>query len=886
MGRRALSRIVIVAAAPALFAAFGCGGGGGGGGNTGGGAGAGTPPGQVAGLTATVSVNQVALAWTAIAGATSYAVARASAGGAAFTQIASISANSYTDTAVTPGTTYTYEVSAANAAGSGPASAPVTALALGNQAVSIDVDALADRHPISPLIYGVDFPPSAAYIQQTGASFVRWGGNASSRYNWKNFYANSANDWYFQDNGFQALGLGNSTADTGADSVLFAQTVAAAGADPLMTLPMLGWVAKGGPSYYSFSVQKYGPQCKTNPYLADDGDGLAPDCQTPITGNDPNDANVPLLDAPGANDPAGAVYRSQWVAALAPAFGAAPHFYDLGNEPDIWAGTHRDVHPAKATYAELRDDFVLEAGNLKTWDPQAIAFGPVSCCWWYYWNSDAGAADKDAHGGLDFWPWWLNEVEWEGEIQGRRLLDVFDLHAYPELNTPKAGTSAAAIDGEILAATRGWWDPTWSDTQSWIGTSSGVTSQQPNPTAEARLVRALAVAHEIDPELPISVTEWNFGLGLTGADPIAVALADADAWGLLGRYGAYAAARWTAPDPNTEAPSVAVLELFRNYDGKNDGFDPISVAANNDCATAPQQPYDCSTFAAVSAAGTQLTLLIVNKSAYDQLTAGINLANFTATQVAAYSVSAASPAQITAAAPAAFSGSVIVPPYSATLLVFSGQMSQQPVDWSLNPAIVMMPAGGSITLHPALLAGASGSVTLAGIQSDAGISGTIAQPSVTASQPGAITIAAGATPGFYHFTVTAGDSSGATQTKSGIIEAGNPAATLTAAGSGQTAPAGATVTLSVTVNPGQSGVNAAGLDILFTASAGALAAGANNTLVAQAASGAQLLETTDAAGSAVVTLTLPAVSGATVTVTAEGPYGAGHPVATFTETTQ
>jgi hypothetical protein len=47
----------------------------------------------------------------------------------------------------------------------------------------------------------------------------------------------------------------------------------------------------------------------------------------------------------------------------------------------------------------------------------------------------------------------------------------------------------------------------------------------------------------------------------------------------------------------------------------------------------------------------------------------------------------------------------------------------------------------------------------------------------------------------------------------------------------------------------------------------------------------KVIATTDASGVASVTLTLP--SGAqTVTVTAEGPYGLGHPIVTFTETSQ
>ena len=46
------------------------------------------------------------------------------------------------------------------------------------------IDALSNRHAISPYVYGVAYPNSAADITDSGATEVRWGGNATSRYNW------------------------------------------------------------------------------------------------------------------------------------------------------------------------------------------------------------------------------------------------------------------------------------------------------------------------------------------------------------------------------------------------------------------------------------------------------------------------------------------------------------------------------------------------------------------------------------------------------------------------------------------------------------------------------------------------------------------------------
>ncbi len=293
------------------------------------------------------------------------------------------------------------------------------------QTVHVTVDVLSNRHPISPYVYGGAYPKDAASIADSGITVVRWGGNATSRYNWKAGTYNAANDWYYADFGYGEIG--------DADSAKFIQDVRAAGSNPLMTMVMLDWVAKNvsDGSAYSFGIAKYGAQCGVNPYNSDDGNGLKPDCSTPITGNDPNDANFPLKDSPQNGDPPNTLYRSQWAASLAAAFGNAPHFYDMDNEIEIWGGTHRDVHPQPTAYNEMRDKFIAEARALKTWDPAAIRLGPITCCWWFYWNG-ADNNDKAAHAGNDFLPWWLNEVYWQDKIAGTRSVDLFDIHAYPD----------------------------------------------------------------------------------------------------------------------------------------------------------------------------------------------------------------------------------------------------------------------------------------------------------------------------------------------------------------------------------------------------------------------------------------------------------------------
>src|ERR1700736_2085388 len=134
--------------------------------------------------------------------------------------------------------------------------------------INVSVDVLSNRHVLSSYVYGGAYPKDAPTITDSGMTVVRWGGNATSRYNWQAGTYNAANDWYFEDFGYSEIG--------DSDSAKFVKDVKAAGSDPLMTMVMLGWVAKNvtDGSAYSFSVAKYGAQCAVNPYNSDDGDGV------------------------------------------------------------------------------------------------------------------------------------------------------------------------------------------------------------------------------------------------------------------------------------------------------------------------------------------------------------------------------------------------------------------------------------------------------------------------------------------------------------------------------------------------------------------------------------------------------------------------------------
>jgi len=277
-----------------------------------------------------------------------------------------------------------------------------------------------------------------------------------------------------------------------------------------------------------------------------------------------------------------------------------------------------------------------------------------------------------------------------------------------------------------------------------------------------------------------------------------------------------------------------------------------------------------STYAAVNAAGTSMTLLAINKDPANAVTTAFALNGFTPSQVTSYTLSSTSPNSIVASASGAWTPTVTLPKYSATLFVITGTTANNPAtEWDANPDTVMVPAGGTFTLQPAITSG-TGTVTLAAPTSDTGITVAVTQGSVSTAQKGSVTVTAGNTPGFYHYILPGTDNAGVTQNEGGWIVVGKPAATFTKTGDNQTGTHGTTLNLSVTLVPGSSGGTASGASVLFTTDAGSLSS---------------RIVMTNGSGVAAVVLTLPATAG-TVHITAEGPVGLGHPVATFTETSQ
>jgi hypothetical protein len=95
--------------------------------------------------------------------------------------------------------------------------------------VDLSIDAKANRHPIDPNIYGIANGVDAKFAQEIKLPNTRWGGDATTRYNWQVDSSNSGKDWYFMG------GTGGSHPTAGAQVDQMILNYRPAGTTPLIT---------------------------------------------------------------------------------------------------------------------------------------------------------------------------------------------------------------------------------------------------------------------------------------------------------------------------------------------------------------------------------------------------------------------------------------------------------------------------------------------------------------------------------------------------------------------------------------------------------------------------------------------------------------------------
>lgn len=468
--------------------------------------------------------------------------------------------------------------------------------------VTLRVDSAASVHPISRYVYGKNFN-GTTWQAQRYLTMDRLGGNRWTAYNWENNASNAGSDYYFNSDAY--LGGGDVAGEAVRGPVA---TARAAGGATLVTIPMAGWVAadKLGTSVSGQAVTSRFKQDQANK-----GAALTyPPSLTDSTVS--QDEFVSWLEGqfPGAHtDPTREI------------------FYSLDNEPDLWSSTHSEMHPTPVTYAELLSLSTTYSTMIKRVAPNATVFGGVN----YGFNGYVNLQNATDSAGRDFIEFFLDGMRSASTTAGHRLLDVLDLHWYPEatgngVNVGSDDTSAAVVAARVQAP-RSLWDPTYVET-SWISSYLGNQPIKLLPSLKAKIAARY-------PGTKLSFSEYYFG----GGSQISGGVAQAEALGIFGREEVFAAALWPMSTNTTYID--AAFRMFRDFDGAGSAFGDTSVqATSTDVANA-------SVYASVDASNpSRMVLVVVNKAGAAKSTS-ISVSHSVALSHAkVYALTAASPVPV------------------------------------------------------------------------------------------------------------------------------------------------------------------------------------------------------------------------------------------------
>lgn len=459
--------------------------------------------------------------------------------------------------------------------------------------VEIIVTPSEGHKAVSPYIYGVN---SGVDLSAVSAKSFRLGGNRLSAYNWENNMSNAGSDWHNSSDMYLVQNVAEEFRDVPAGAIFNAAYDARKGNVPytLITLQMLGYVssAKSGevkeenaaPSDYWFKVvNRKGGEFAADPDLTDSEvymDELL-DCLITNLGKSDTETGIKA--------------------------------YALDNEPALWQYTHSLARREPLSCAELIDKSVGLASVVKDMDGGAEVFGPALFGYSAY-DSLGGAPDwtelKRENGYRWFIDYYLDEMRKAENANGRRLLDVLDLHYYTEAKGACGERMCGHYDNDDcikarLDSVRSLYDPDYRE-NSWI-TDTGASFFPLLPNIQQSV-------DEYYPDTKIAFTEYNFG----GGDHISGGVCEADVLGIFAEYGVYFASIWSF-DRNEY--QLGAVNMFTNYDGFGNGFGDTLVKSEHSGG-------DISVYSSIDGEDENTVKIIVtNRSIHDDTPVSITLSS-------------------------------------------------------------------------------------------------------------------------------------------------------------------------------------------------------------------------------------------------------------------
>ncbi len=535
-----------------------------------------------------------------------------------------------------------------------------------------DVDALTEVHTpknrkaVSPLIYGIndltqkDFPPAVL----DSVTFIRRGGDRANSYNWETNVSNGSHSGGFANDLYLVERLPDTDAPAALDLDLIVRN-RKAGRGTMVPFVLNDWVAgpvsgavpfddPGGWDRPRF-FRKVGI-VKPGPYAA-----------RPDLGDDMvyTDEHLAFMKAKIGED----IYAP----------GPSQVMVGIDNEPDLYAynfpmlqdGSGDDLFTEngvkvgkRVTGSEFTARFVTFAKRVRELSPKAQIIGPSH---YHYdgWVSWHGSMSQYSANGRWFMDDFLETAKKESDASGKRLLDTWDFHWYPQhmeretyvwdLDDSRRALTQAEID-HVLQDTRTYWDQSY-DEESWITSADHLGGPA---FILQRLREHIDAAY---PGTKLGVSEYFPG----GCAHIASGIGVVDSLGIFARMGVHLAAMWPTCDRMEFA--YGGLELVRNADGRGLRF-ASSVVAVEHAEKAESSVY------AGSDDPNRVTVLVTNKTRAERRI-GLRLFNTVKLAKVAIHRIDAEHASPTLAGEERLEGTnayvYVAPAYSATLLVFTSK---------------------------------------------------------------------------------------------------------------------------------------------------------------------------------------------------------------------
>lgn len=298
----------------------------------------------------------------------------------------------------------------------------ISIVSFAQEQISITIDTESDNVAISPYMYGRNGVPSSSdeynLLKEAGIHFERMNnGNNCSKYNWRKKLTCHP-DWY---NNVYSCDWDQYASD------LQTNTPNIKG---MFAFQLLGKVAKT--NEYNFNDWEYNRSKWWN------------GCTKKMCGNGSFNENGVVVQLGDTS-----LFLENWPADST--VGIYDHwkndlgldmdqfnYWNMDNEMEIWGSTHSDVMPetyTDDTYEEIMQKYFAVAKAIRKINPNVKLCGPAAASEWT-WFCGCGNTQPTYNGKTYCWlEYFIMRCAQEEKETGVRMIDVFDLHNYPEVSS-------------------------------------------------------------------------------------------------------------------------------------------------------------------------------------------------------------------------------------------------------------------------------------------------------------------------------------------------------------------------------------------------------------------------------------------------------------------